>query len=267
MNREFIPPCTTSAASLQLVRILRGLLELAVANRADLQSRRSAILGQRETTASDLLLLMRFASLSRTIPVLNHLVEQGTVHPERVYRELVSIVGDLASSSSSGTLRADELLQYEHSKPSASLNWLNELIRTLLGEVAPKQNYIEIPLRRASNNFLDADLSEESLSSELYLSAVSGTLGEAQLAVDIPNKLRISAPGDINAVLRGFVMALKVEHTSRLPAGIPVDGQTSYFRLTKQGPYWDNIVETGKLVIFVPDDILETEIRLLSITT
>ncbi len=88
---------------------------------------------------------------------------------------------------------------------------------------------------------------------------------EEMLVSEIPKMLRIASPETIDAVLRSYTRALVVEHTNRLPPGVPMDGQANYFQVQKRGPFWDAVVESGALSLFIPAEFAEVNIQLIAV--
>jgi predicted component of type VI protein secretion system len=57
-----------------------------------------------------------------------------------------------------------------------------------------------------------------------------------------------------------------VEATRRLPPGMPVDERASYFRLLKDGPFWDQIEAEGQMAIFLPLEYDDVSLDLIATT-
>lgn len=143
---------------------------------------------------------------------------------------------------------------------------MEHILRELLGSATPKANYVNIRLDRQRDNLygarIDADLLKQA---QLLLVARSDRLPEQVLISEMPRMLRIASPETIDAVLRSYTRALSLEHTTRLPSGMPVDGQANYFQLQQHGPFWDAVIESGALSIFVPSEFAGVNLQLLAV--
>ena len=130
---------------------------------------------------------------------------------------------------------------------------------------APKANYTRIPLDEQRQNLYfahpEGDLLERA---QFYLIARSEAMQEAQLVQTLPQMIRVASPDTIDAVLRSYTRALGVEHTSRLPSGVPMDDRATYFQLQKRGPFWEAIQASGGLAVFVPAEFSALDMELIA---
>ncbi|ARA94981.1 hypothetical protein AWN76_001420 [Rhodothermaceae bacterium RA] len=155
---------------------------------------------------------------------------------------------------------------YDHARPAEAFNRIEAVIRDQLGEARPQANYVELPLERQRDNLYTARADAGLLqSAQLFLVARSDALAEADLIADVPMKLRVAAPSNIEAVLRSYTRALPIEHTHRLPVGMPVDQQANYFQLQKRGPFWESIRADGGIAVFVPSELDRVRLQLIAV--
>ena len=81
---------------------------------------------------------------------------------------------------------------------------------------------------------------------------------------DCRPSIRVASPDTIDAVLRSYTRALGVEHTNRLPSGVPMDNQATYFQLQKRGPFWEAIQANGGIALFIPAEFSAMQMELIA---
>jgi len=64
-------------------------------------------------------------------------------------------------------------------------------------------------------------------------------------------------------LVKRAVAGLPLLHLPMPPAAISTRVETQYFSISKTGPFWDNIVQTTKVGIYVPGELPEPELELL----
>lgn len=266
LDEAFVPPVLNIRASERLQTITRRTLELLVSRSGALWERRQSITVQRELSPGDVTSLQLLATLSTYIPLVNHHYGGPGCHPEELYRTLLALAGQLSASVANARVRPRDLPAYDHADLTGCFNALDEIVREMLGGAAPPQNYRSIPLTLQRENLYVARVESEALRrAQLFLVTRSGDLNETQLVADLPQMLRVASPANIDAVLRSYTRALTIEHTYRLPSGMPVDQQATYFELQKRGPFWEAIVESGALAIFLPREFGSIDLKLIAV--
>jgi type VI secretion system protein ImpJ len=88
---------------------------------------------------------------------------------------------------------------------------------------------------------------------------------EERLITELPRMLRIASPATIEDVLRSYTRALTVEHTHRLPVGLPVDQQANYFQINKRGPFWDAISDERAIAVFIPAEFDQVNVEVVAV--
>jgi type VI secretion system protein ImpJ len=256
LNENFIPPCLTISASESLMKITRRLLELLVTRSSNLMERRRyQPSGHLEVSASDIAVFWLLHTVNSFIPLLNYYHSSAKYHPEELYRTCLALVGQLATFSPVVTSPPTDMPIYNHSDLANCFNRLESRIKELLGEVVPKTPFIRITLEKRGEMISYAKIEDVSLfhDAEFYL-ACKHDLDEKQVADEFPKDARIASPEMLNGVIASAITALRVEFKVRPPAGVPVKQGIQYFRLDKQGHFWDAICTSKAICIYVPKD-------------
>ncbi|MEM1043045.1 MAG: type VI secretion system baseplate subunit TssK [Bacteroidota bacterium] len=265
LRETFIPTCLRTGASARLNQFARRLLELLVARSTTLADRWRGVTQQRELSPADLTVLGLNLAMSTYVPLLNHHHARGDAHPEALYTTLLALAGHLAAFTPGASTAPRDYPVYAHADLTTCFNALDAILMELLGGAAPKANYARVPLREERENLYvaqpDGRLLDEA---QFFLLVRSDDLPEARLAQELPQMIRVASPDTIDAVLRSYTRALSVEHTNRLPSGVPMDNQATYFQLQKRGPFWEAIQASGGLAIFVPAEFGQLHMELIA---
>ena len=266
LDAQYVPPCLSLAASARLQALTRKILELIVTKAGSLQERQRSILRQRELSPADVAAIGLLSTVNMHIPLLNHHLNAAYSHPEDLYRSLLALAGQLTAYLPNATVAPRDFPTYDHSRPSDSFNRIDRILLDMLGEAAPQSNYVEIPLATVRDNLYQAQLDDRLMkNAQFFLIARSSNVPEGELIQKLPLMLRVASPDTIEAVLRSYTRALNIEHTHRLPSGMPVDQQANYFMLQKRGPFWEAIQESKALSIFVPNEFSQVQLQLVAV--
>lgn len=265
LREQYIPTCLSLSASACLVQMTRRALELLVARSATLAERWHSVTQQRELSPADLIVHGLHLAASTYVPLLNHHHNSGETHPEALYTTLLALAGHLSAFTPEVAVAPRDFPVYDHADLSRCFNALDEILQALLGGAAPKANYVRIPLV-LQREYLYTATPEASLleQAQLFLVARSAELSETRIVEDLPQLIRIASPETIEAVLQRAVRALPIEHTHRLPSGVPMDAQATYFQLRKVGPFWEAIQTSGSLAVFLPAEFDSLEMELIA---
>ncbi len=265
-SETFVPSCLRVGASDRLMTITRRLLELLVAKSTSLADRQRGVLAQRELSPADVTALNLFATANTYFPLLNHHFAAAASHPEALYQTLLALAGQLSASVPVAPVPPRDFPEYKHDDLTACFERLDGIVRDLLGGVSPQANYVQVPLNRERENLFIAQLGADVVQNAmLYLVVRSDKFSEDVIVKELPRMLRIASPKTIDAVLRAYTRALSIEHTNRLPSGMPVDANANYFQLQKRGPFWEAIEESSALALFVPSEFGDINMNLIAV--
>ena len=265
LREDFVPPCLRLEASAWLLSTTRQLLELLVAKSEAFRERKEHVLSQRELSPADVAALGLLATVNTHVPLLSDFLHNTERHPEVLFRSLLALAGGLSAHLSEAPAPR-HFPSYRHEAPSECFRPLSEVLHDMLGEASPQANYTRVELRTARDNLFVADVSQRQIeNAQFFLVVRSDQMSEQQIVSAVGEQLRVASAETIDAVLRSYTRALSVEHTARLPVGLPVDPQAHYFRLKKRGPFWEAIEDTGQLALFVPSDLQPLSFELVTV--
>lgn len=267
LSDRFLPSCLYIDASERLMEMARRMLELLVTKSGDLTERKRNAFSQRELSPSDITALNLLGTVNTYIPQLNQHHASGQSHPRELFQTLTALAGQLSTYIESAPVHPRDLPTYDHTAPSEPFNRIETILRQMLGEATPSSNYQRIGLERKRESLLVASVQQSLLQeAQLFLATRSEQHTEEQLTNALPNMLRVASPDTIDAVLQSYTRALNVKATRRLPTGMPVDTQATYFKLEKRGPFWDSILEEEGIAVFLPSDFRGLDVELMAAT-
>ena len=93
----------------------------------------------------------------------------------------------------------------------------------------------------------------------------------AEKAVDresvekLSETIKVSSPETIDAVFESMTEGLAIHAVEEPPAGLPVEPGKYYFRLDKQGPFWEAICRSRSIAIWAPADFTRLNIELIAV--
>jgi type VI secretion system protein ImpJ len=261
----FVPTCLSIGASDRLMQLARRTLERLVARSTTLAERWRAVTQQRELSPSDLTVLGLHLAASTYVPLLNHHHAGAGSHPEDLYKTLLALAGHLAAFTPGVSTAPRAYPTYNHSDLTACFGALEAVLDEVLGGATPKANYTRVPLDSPRENLFlatpDGGLLDRA---QFFLVVRDDTLSEERLTQGLPQMIRVASPDTIDAVLRSYTRALGVEHTNRLPSGVPMDDRATYFQLQKRGPFWEAIQQSGGIALFVPAEFGTVQLEMIA---
>ena len=265
LDPSFVPTVLHLDASARLQTLAERVLEMLVRRSRALAERQRDAAAQREFAPSDAIRLSMLTTINAAIPALRHHLHGGADHPASLFQTLSTLAGGLAAVAPDVPAPHDHPT-YDHRHPSAPFNALFDVIRTGLQEARTSDAFRRLALQQKRDTLYVTPLSEEDRAATLLLAARSDARTEDHLVQQLPHMFRIAAPSTIDQVLGLSVSALRVEATRRLPPGMPVDERASYFRLLKDGPFWDQIEAEGQMAIFLPLEYDDVALDLIATT-
>lgn len=265
LNDHFLPPSLHLNASGRLTELARQTLELLVSKSDELVERREDAFSQRELSPSDVMALNLLGTINSYIPQFKQYHAHGQHHPRELFHTLAILAGELSTYVEDAQIHPRNLPTYEHEAPGEGFSQLETILRRMIGAATPSSGYERITLERDRENLYVASVSQDLLDdARLFLVTRSDQHSEEKLTNALPNMLRVASPNTIDSVLQSYTQALSVETTRRLPTGIPVDDRATYFRLEKQGPFWESILDEEGIAVFLPSDFRDVELELMA---
>jgi type VI secretion system protein ImpJ len=179
------------------------------------------------------------------------LLETPRVHPEEVYLAVASLVGQLTSFVAG----ADPT-----SVPKFNYLELGEVFESLFARAVSlisgerDRPYTEIELERRSDGMYLGRLRDAKLASRELFVAVRANLVDAVLRDRVPAVLKVAAWSQIYTVVKQAVRGVRVDVEWNPSAALPIRPGTCFFRVRREGPYWDEMKSSSSIALYLPSD-------------
>lgn len=239
LARDFVPPCTEMSAS----RTLQLMVE-SVTNRVEAKHRLllTDLAQGRLTTQSDAAgawqTIIKLQILGSFLFLFQQLSRIPRVHPFSVYLELARLAGELSVFEDGRKLVQVPL--YDHDALGRCFSETCRVIEALLEKiVASRFVKIDFVLRE---ELLVAELDPAWFAPETEFYLAIETLLEEK---DLRNRMvtmKLGTVKDIPVLVRRRLFGLDLEMLKRTPTGLPAREDYFYFKIEKDGEYWENVV-------------------------
>ena len=175
--------------------------------------------------------------LNRYIPVLKHFRSSHYVHPERLYQELLRLVGELATFASSER-RAREYPEYNHDDLenifAPVLRDLQDYLSARLGRRAVR---LEI-IARAENAFVSPIRDRALFRNATFVLEVSARRPLTDIQAQFPHLFKVGPNTKMNEIVHAHLPGVPLVHMPTPPPQIRAITDHVYFFLDRSSPLW-----------------------------
>lgn len=183
--------------------------------------------------ASDYLMLM---TLNRNIGVLRHMSRTFALHPEALYRALITVAGELATFDGSNR-HAPDYPAYDHDDPKASFGQIVADIQRLLSRDVGRA--IRLPLKEVRQNSYLAEVQDRSLFREAtFVIEVESAKPLTQVQSQFPELCKVGPNTRMSQIVNNNLPGIGLQHLPNPPRQIRVLSSNVYFRLEKNSSLW-----------------------------
>lgn len=260
----FIPPAVALRSSPVLQQRLQRLLDT-------LQAKVGALYGfHREPSknviefrSGDIASFWLLHTVSSAYGALVHLQQNPSLHPERLFQELLRLAGGLMTFSKALTL--DDLPAYEHGNPGEGFARLDQILRDLL-ETVISTRYFAIALTESRAGYHIGRLDSDKVTAEtaLYL-AVSAAQPLAELIESVPVRMKVGAPDDVDKLVLSAMSGVKLVHAAQVPPAIPVRPGACYFALDARSSLYERMLKSRSVTIYAPSGYQDLKLELIAV--
>jgi type VI secretion system protein ImpJ len=259
----YVPPTLKLGASPWLLACVRDVLTRAIAKQRELGEARH----QRETgdvSAQDVSRLLQLFALNGNVPVLAQLAESPDTSPRTAHLWLSMLAGQLSTFVADGD--PSTLPKFSHADQRGSFEPLFGRLGDLLGGLATAQ-YVTVPLEQRSGGLYLARLKDERILRASLFLLVKSDIAEQQVADTVPKLCKIASTAEIQGLVQAASSGLQLGWLPRPPPQLPVRPGAAYFSVATGDRYWQSIVSTRAMAIYLPPpfDPARTKIELLAV--
>lgn len=261
LDDKFVPPILTCAAHAPVVGWIDraiGWMEAKLEELARYAADPSAGGGLQ---SADYFVLQL---LNRHLPVLRHFRASRYVHPERLYEEMVRLVGELATFSTSER-RARTYPAYDHDDLETVflpiLRDLQDFLSAKLGRRALRLELIE----RAPNAFVSTIRDRTLFRNANFVIEVSARRPLTEIQLQFPQLFKIGPNTKMNEIVHAHLPGVGLQHIPTPPPQIRTVADHVYFLLDKNSPLWPEFSTASAIGLHFSGDWPELELELWAI--
>jgi type VI secretion system protein ImpJ len=263
LDRSFIPPLLSVSANSNLASVLRDVAGLLSAKSQELSnSRRVKNLGITEFTASETASFWLLYTVNSCYPIFRQFLDAPILHPNTLYLQMASLAGALTAF----TLKHDpnDFPVYDHDDLGTCFSQLTAKLRELLDTAIPR-HFVSLPLKPTDEAYVHSTTIPEDrflVDSRVFL-AIASEMKTDQLIKLVPTRAKIASPMQINQIINSAVSGVRILRPAHIPSGLPMRLGYQYFQLETAGPYWQGIVKSRSLAVFVPSEIAKPSMEIV----
>ena len=253
----FIPPflsCVDNPSLVSHVREVSGLLH----QRGEALAARMSASGQKQISEVGDFLVLNL--VNRWQPYFLHLETLPKLHPERLYADLLKLVGELATYANASR-RPPKPPQYRHDDLETSFTPLLFELRQALSMVL-EQSVLRIELQERKYGIRIAVLPDrELLKQASFVLAVQASLPAEQVQAQFPAQVKIGPVEKIRDLINLHLPGVVLRPLPVAPRALPYHAGHNYFELDTQHELWKELERSAGLALHVAGDFPQLELE------
>ncbi|MDA8486376.1 type VI secretion system baseplate subunit TssK [Pseudomonas resinovorans] len=257
----FVPTYIQAHSSSYLLSCLKEVISM-LGNRGDAIAER--IRSNGKIGGAEVGDFMMLQLINRTELLLRHYLVREQVHPEELYRTLLTLLGELATFSSDSK-RPSLDCRYQHSDQGASFRKLMEVIRHVLSMVL-EQHAIELMLQTRQYGVIVSPLHDHTLlRSASFVLAASAHCDAEELRHRLPAHLKVGSVESIRQLVNLHLPGIKVRPLPVAPRQIAFHANKTYFILELSPEDLSELERSGGFAFHVSGEFAELELNFWAI--
>lgn len=260
LDNKFIPSCFT-------IENIKGLTNLVKETQGMIQQRAEAIaarLTQSQGVSSSISDFLMLQLLNRYQPIFEHLGSVLGVHPEKLYSNLISLAGELATFSSP-TKRPPKFPKYQHDNLTHTFSKVMLNMNQSLSSVL-EQTALELPLEKSKYGIHFTPLHDKSsLESADFIIAVSAALPANEIRQRLPAQIKIGSVETIRELVNSQLPGIGIIELATAPRQVPYHSGYHYFQLDKSSKNWFRLKESGGIAMHLSGNYPDLKIELWAV--
>lgn len=248
-----VPPSLHLSVAPFILSGLNRLLSAMGAKQKELKRERTQRkIGSVDLAAASARSFWLLHTISGAQPRLTHYSQSGKSHPEALYLELCGLLGQLASFSASVEVEQAPPFDYQNLGGT-----FEPLYARILSHISAKveKPYVEIELtRRAEDGMYLGKIRDTSLLKQELFIAVHSSQEESIVRDRIPGLMKVASWQQIYVAVKQSRRGLRLDVEWNPSAALPIRPGTIFFRLQKEGSFWDDIRASSTIALSLPNE-------------
>lgn len=248
LDTSFIASCLDIRAAAPLIGFVQEL-EGLLSHRMTALSGRIAQSGSTKGTAEiqDFLLLQ---TINRLLPAVRHTLAVENMHPVQLYRDCVSLAGEL-STFMAPQKHPPDFPPYQHHDLTVTFTTVIRLLRQYLSSVL-EQTAVSIPLEPRKYGISVGVIADRKLISTAgFVLAVSADVPAENLRRHFAGQAKIGSVEEIRQLVNSALPGIAMHPLPVAPRQIPYSANVVYFELDSDTPIWGKMTTSGGIAVHV----------------
>lgn len=246
LREDYMPTVANCRAAARLSGFATELQGLLHARGESLATRVSDA-GRGASEIADFLLLL---AVNRYEPLIAHLAELEGLHPEELYRVLVTMAGEFATLTSKNR-RPQEFPSYRHHDLRATFTPVMMALREAFGTVL-KENATSLALKDRGYGLHSARVPDLTLlKSAVFVLAVRADMPAEDLLRRFPTTVKIGSVEKIRDLIKSALPGITLRALAVAPRQIPYHAGFAYFELERGSPFWADLETSGGFALHI----------------
>ncbi|MDQ2822272.1 MAG: type VI secretion system baseplate subunit TssK [Pseudomonadota bacterium] len=261
----FVAPSLSVASAPLLLAQLRSLQDALHARVAELIAHhREPTRGVVEFRTGDMASFWLLHTASAACATLSHHLHHTSLHPERLYEQLLGVAGALMTFSKEWRLA--DLPAYDHGNPAPAFDQVHRMIRALLATVISNK-VVDIALVQTRPCYFTGTFDTARVpDNSVFYVAVAATMAPLDLVAAVPVQFKVGAPDDVEKCVLSAIPGVSLTYAAQPPASLPVRPGISYFALEARGPLVERMRKAQSVAIYVPTSFPDLQLHLMALT-
>ncbi|GAB1257998.1 type VI secretion system baseplate subunit TssK [Aurantivibrio plasticivorans] len=262
LDKHYIPPVLSISANRQLSGYLNDTLGM-LGQRGDALAQRFTASTQ-EGSAAAIADFMLLQLINGYQPRLKHLSQQQQLHPETLYRELVSLSGELATFTTK-TKRPIDSSRYQHNDLVNSFKPIMTSLSKQLSVVL-EQTAIPLPVEKRQYGVHVSRITDRSLlNNSRFILAVRAEMSTDQLSRYLPDHIKIGSVDTIRDLVNNQLTGITLSALPVAPREISYHAGFVYFELSSQSEQWQSLKNSAAFAFHIAGDLQDITLEFWAI--
>lgn len=261
IDDSYIPPLLTTQAGPHLSNLVNEVVGLLHHRGEAIAARLSA---GSAGTASEVVDTLMLQAINRWQPLMTHLSQASGVHPETVYQNLVSLVGELTTFTSADR-RPRPFAPYVHDQLQPTFAPLVAALRQALSAILD-QSAMAIPLVEHRYGIRVAQVPDRSMFAKYtFFLAAKADIPQEQLLRGLVGQVKVGPVEQIRELVNTALPGIPLRALPVAPRQIPYHVGKSYCELDRSNPLWRQVAGSSGMALHVGGDFPGLELELWAV--
>ncbi|CCN45717.1 conserved hypothetical protein [Vibrio nigripulchritudo MADA3029] len=260
LDQDFIPPSLNANKNETIHKYLNNIVAM-IKIRADALAQR---LGQGKSASASAVDFVMLQMLNRHETTLRHFSQCSDLHPFQLTTALYGLIGELATFSTKSK-RPPVLPKYKHGDMAELFHVVHQMLSQYLSVVL-EQTATKLPLEIRQYGIRVSSIPDKNILSKCqFVLAIKADVASEELRKRLPSQIKIGPVENIRDLINNQLHGIAISPLTVVPRQIPYQAGYQYFEVTKKGPYWQRLTESGGLAIHISGNYPGIDVELWTI--